>query len=528
MTRTVDAVVVGAGHNGLVAANLLADAGWDVLVLEATSAPGGSVRTAELTVPGFHHDVCSAFYPLAAASPVISELGLADHGLVWRHAPAVLAHVLPDDRCALLSRDLNETAASVGAFADADADAWVWEARRWEQIAGPLIESVLRPFPPIRPGLRLLRAVGAGHALELARLALLSTRQYGAERFQGEGARLLLAGNALHTDLGPEQAGSAIYGWLLAMLGQSVGFPVPEGGAGALTDALLRRLERRGGVVECDRPVRAVLHARGVAVGVRDAAGELVRAKRAVLADVPAPALYEDLVGLDALPADFAANVRRFQWDNATVKVDWALSAPIPWTARPARRAGTVHLGGDLDDLSRYSARLARALLPDKPFVVVGQMSTADPSRSPAGAEAVWAYTHIPQEYADHPDASEGQAELIEDLIEAHAPGFRGSIIARVTQSPADLRAHNPSLVGGALNGGTAAPHQQLFLRPTPGLGRADTPIDRLYLASASAHPGGGVHGAAGANAARAALARCGRAGRAYAAAIRCAHRLLW
>jgi phytoene dehydrogenase-like protein len=356
----------------------------------------------------------------------------------------------------------------------------------------------------------------------------MPVREYGRERFDGEGARLLLAGSALHTDLGPEQSGSAIYGWLLAMLGQSVGFPVPEGGAGQLTAALLRRLESRGGRVECDRPVHRVLHARGVAVGVHDAHGEQVRARRAVLADVPAPALYERLVGLDALPPAFAAQVRRFQWDNATVKVDWALSAPIPWTAAGARDAGTVHVGGDVDGLSGYAAELARGRLPAAPFVLLGQMTTSDPSRSPAGTESVWAYTHVPQRLAGDGGLMREQAERIEELLERHAPGFRASILARNIQLPADLDRHNPSLVGGAVNGGTAAVHQQLVFRPVPGLGRADTPIDRLYLASSSAHPGGGVHGAPGANAARAALARNGLAGRPYAAAVRAAHRRLY
>jgi phytoene dehydrogenase-like protein len=238
--------------------------------------------------------------------------------------------------------------------------------------------------------------------------------------------------------------------------------------------------------------------------------------------------LYESLVGLDALPAVFARELRRFQWDNATVKVDWALSAPIPWTAAGARRAGTVHLGGDLDGLGEYSADLARGRIPEAPFVLLGQMTTSDPTRSPAGTESVWAYTHVPQRVAADTDLIREQAERMEQVIERHAPGFRASIIARSVQLPSDMQQHNPSLLGGAVNAGTAAIHQQLVFRPVAGLGRADTPIDRLYLASASAHPGGGVHGAPGANAARAALARNGPAGQPYAAAIRAAHRRVY
>jgi phytoene dehydrogenase-like protein len=526
--RTVDAVVIGAGHNGLVAANLLADAGWEVLVLEATGEAGGSVRTAELTAPGFRNDVCSAFYPLGAGSPVLRELDLAAYGLEWLHAPRVLAHVLPDDRSAVLSRDVEETAESVGAFDAADAAAWREETDRWRAIAGPMVDALLRPFPPVRAGARLLRRLGVGQALRLARLSVTPVLDYGAQRFGGDGARLLLAGSALHTDLGPEQAGSALFGWLLAMLGQTVGFPVPRGGAGQLTQALLRRLAARGGTVEYHRPVHKVLHARGVAVGVRDGHGEAVRARRAVLADVPAPILFGKLVGLDALPGGFAADVRQFRWDYATVKLDWALSAPIPWTAAGARGAGTIHLGGDLDGLSGYSSDLARGRVPAAPFVLLGQMTTADPSRSPAGTESVWAYTHVPQRLAGETELMREQAQRVEDLVERHAPGFRASILARDVQLPADLQRHNPSLLGGAVNGGSAGIHQELVFRPVPGLGRADTPLDRLYLASSSAHPGGGVHGAPGANAARAALARNGPAGAPYAAAVRIAGRAVW
>ena len=526
--RTVDAVVIGAGHNGLVAANLLVDAGWDVLVLEATGEAGGSVRTGELTAPGFHNDVCSAFYPLGVASPVFDELDLPAFGLVWRHAPRVLAHVMPDDRCVVLSRDLAETAESVGAFDPADAAAWREEADVWRRVGGPLVETLLRPFPPVRAGARLVRRLGMGRALRLARLAVMPVREYGSRRFRGEGARLLLAGSALHTDLGPEQAGGALFGWLLAMLGQSVGFPVPQGGAGQLTRALLDRLAARGGTVEYHRPVSDVLHARATAVGVRDAHGEVVRARRAVLADVPATVLFGQLVGLDALPPVFAAEVRQFQWDYATVKVDWALSAPIPWTAAGARDAGTVHMGADLDGLSEYAGQLARDRVPDTPFALLGQMTTADPTRSPAGTESVWAYTHVPQATAGDIDLMRAQARRLEDLVERHAPGFRDSILARSIQLPGDLQRHNPSLLGGAVNGGTAAMHQELVFRPVPGLGRADTPIDRLYLTSSSAHPGGGVHGAPGANAARAALARNGVAGAPYGAAIRAAQRRLY
>jgi phytoene dehydrogenase-like protein len=517
----VDVVVVGAGVNGLVGANLLADAGWEVVVLEAGDAPGGAVRSGDFDgVGGFGRDLCSAFYPLGVASPVLGGLGLERYGLRWRHAPEVLAHVLPDGRSVLLSRDVERTAESVGGFAAVDGAAWRAELALWQRVRDELLDVIMRPFPPGRAGVRLWRELGTAELIRLGRALLLPARRFGEERFAGVGARVLLAGNAMHTDLGPDRAGGALFGWMLSMLGQDVGFPVPEGGAGRITDALVARLAERGGRVECGRRVSRVLVAGGCAVGVRDADGTAVRARRAVLADVPAPVLYRDLVGAEHLPARLLADLERFQWDEATIKVDWALSGPVPWTAPEARLAGTVHLGGDVDGMAGASNDLACGRVPTDPFLLIGQMTTADPSRSPAGTESLWAYTHVPRGQRWPADRVRRAADRIELAIERHAPGFRDRIIGRSVAGPADLEAHNPNLVEGAINAGTAALHQQLVFRPVPGLARADTPVDRLYLAGASAHPGGGVHGAPGANAARAALARNGVAGGLYRRAV--------
>jgi len=522
-----DAVVVGSGHNGLVAANMLADAGWEVLVLEASATPGGAVSSAEFSVPGFTTDLCSAFFPLSAVSPAIISLDLGSYGLRWRHAPEVLAHVFPDDRCALLSRDLGRTRESVATFAPEDADAWGRMFGQWERIRDDLIDALLTPFPPVRAGRRLLKTTGTAEALRLARMLTLPARRLGDESFRGEGAKLLLAGNSMHADVGIDNAGSGVFGWLLAMLGQDVGFPVPEGGAGEITRALVRRLEAKGGRVVCGRRVTEILIARGRAVGVRDSEGELVRATRAVLANVPAPALYLDLVGADRLPPRLVEDLEAFQWDSSTVKVDWALSAPVPWSAEHARDAGTLHLGTDLDGLSRFATDLVTGRVSADPFLLLGQMTTADPTRSPAGTASVWAYTHVPHRTCRDERELAEHVGRIERQVERHAPGFTGLILERLVHGPAQLEAHNPSLVDGAINAGTTAIHQELFFRPTPGLGRADTPIDRLFLAGASAHPGGAVHGGPGSNAARAALARAGLAGPAYAGVIRAAHRLV-
>jgi len=518
MTEAPDAVVVGAGPNGLVAANLLADAGWRVLVLEAQPEPGGAVRSDRGVHPDYVNDLFSSFYPLAAASPTIRSLELERWGLAWSHSPAVLANPLPDGRCAVLHRDREETARSLESFAPGDGEAYLRLTGLWDRLGPDLLNAMLTPFPPVRPALSLAAKLRAAGGLRLLRMLMLPVRRLGEEEFAGPGAPLLLAGCALHADIFPESTAGTVYGWLLAMLGQQVGWPVPAGGAGALTEALVRRLESRGGTVRCNARVARVVVIGGRAAGVLTDDGEAVRARRAVLADVPAPALYGRLVPWQHLPARLRDDVRRFQWDTSTFKVDWALSGPIPWTSPEAAGAGTVHLADSMDHLTRNSAQLATGAVPDRPFVLVGQMTTADPSRSPAGTESAWSYTHLPQRVREDaggagltgtwgPGEREAMADRVEAEVERRAPGFRDRILARRVLAPPDLEARDENLVGGALNGGTAAVHQQLFFRPVPGTGRPATPVRGLYLASSSAHPGGGVHGACGANAARAALA---------------------
>ncbi|MFF5292048.1 phytoene desaturase family protein [Paractinoplanes globisporus] len=521
-----DAIVIGAGHNGLVAANLLADAGWSIVVLEATAHPGGAVRSGHITAPGYLSDLFSSFFPLGYASPVLRGLNLP---IEWKHAPAVFSHILPDGRAATVSRDVEATMASMEQFAPGDGERWKAVYHEWAALSELLLHSLLTPFPPVRHGLALLRSLRTAEALRFARRLLLPARELGQEWFRGEGASLALAGCALHTDLSPEQAGSGVYGWLLAMLGQQVGWPVPRGGAQSITEALVRRLESRGGQVVYEAPVERILIARGRAMGARTSGGTDYRARRAVVADVPAPALFLDLVGTRWLPPRLIDDLAHFRWDGATVKIDWAIGSKIPWSNPAVAGAGTVHLGADLDGLTRYATHLALGEIPPQPFLLFGQMTTADSTRSPAGTESAWAYTHLPRrpswtagEIAEH-------VERMEATVERHAPGFGEAVVARCVNSPADLEDANPSLSGGALGGGTAAAFQQLFLRPIPGLGRPDTPVDRLYLASSSAHPGGGVHGAAGGNAARAALVRDrGLTGEAYRAAMSAAHRAIY
>ncbi|MGW6635469.1 phytoene desaturase family protein [Streptomyces cyaneofuscatus] len=530
----VDAVVIGSGPNGLVAANLLADAGWSVEVLEAQDEPGGAVRSDRAVHPEYVNDLFSSFYPLAAASPVLARLGLHREGLRWSHAPQVLAHPLLDGSCAVLDRDRSATAAGLDRFAPGDGDGWLGLCRIWDQLGDEITRALFSPFPPVRSGAVLAARLRAAGGLRLARSLLLPVRRLGEEEFDGQGGRLLLAGNALHADLSPEAAGSGGFGWLMSMLGQSLGFPVPVGGAGALTTALVRRLEGRGGNVRCGHRVTEIVVRQGRAVGVRTESGEAIPARRAVLADVSAPSLYGSLVASEHLPGRLLDDMRRFQWDFATFKVDWALNGPIPWSSAAAASAGTVHLAEGVDELTRFASQIARGLVPDRPFLLMGQMTTADASRSPRDTESAWAYTHVPHTVKADAGAegltgawnggeSERMADRVEQQVERYAPGFRSRIRARRILTPLSLQAADANLHNGAINAGTASIHQQLVFRPVPGTGRPETPVRGLYLASASAHPGGGVHGAPGANAARAAI----RSTRVTAHALTSAQRLL-
>jgi phytoene dehydrogenase-like protein len=370
----------------------------------------------------------------------------------------------------------------------------------------------MRPLPGLLRG--LYRAGGA----DFVKLLLTPVMNVGNQLFDGDHPRLLLAGNAGHADIPLDAVGSGLMGVLMCMLGQTVGFPVPEGGAGQLTQALAARFTALGGEIRCGERVDRVLVEGRRAVGVRTA-GETFRARHGVLADVIASRLYGDLVAEEDLPPRTLRSMRRFDLDPATVKVDWALDGPVPWASPPPYSPGTVHVADSPEQVAEALAQVATRAVPAEPFLLAGQMTTADPSRSPEGTESMWAYTHVPQSsLRDAGDEGirgvwddsdkERFADRMQQRIENLAPGFGSRILARRVLGPHELEARDENLVGGAINGGTSQLHQQLVFRPVPGLGRAETPIRGLFLASASAHPGGGVHGAPGSNAARAAIAR--------------------
>jgi phytoene dehydrogenase-like protein len=495
-----DALVVGSGPNGLAAAITMARSGWRVLVLEASERAGGAVATQELTLPGFHHDTFSAVYPAAAVSPVFAAMGLERHGLRWLHPGACVVHPLIDGQAVALHRELERTVASLDAVHAGDGE-------RWGEFAAPLLrhfdalrDTLLAGFPPVAGTLRLAAALGARRMLDFTRVALMPVQALAQELFQDEGARAWLYGSALHSDVPLASAGSAIAAVYMTLLGHGGGWPSPEGGAGRLADALVAHLLELGGELRTHAAVTRIVAERGRVLGVQIDRGELVGAP-VVLADVMPGALVS--LTHESLPARYSRALLRYRAGPATLKLDWALDGPIPWTAAQAREAGTVHVGGTARELLASTA--LTAALPQRPFMILGQQSLADPSRAPAGKQTAWAYTRAPQRGVDWSVERERHAERMEALIERFAPGFRELILARHVLAPADLERRNANLLGGDLGGGSYALDQLIF-RPVPSLVPYRTPLRGLYLCSAATFPGGGVHGVPGRAAARVAL----------------------
>jgi phytoene dehydrogenase-like protein len=506
---TAGAVVVGAGPNGLAAAIRLAEAGKTVTVLEAADRPGGAVRTEELTLPGFRHDTFSSVYPAAAASPVFARMPLERHGLRWVHPAACSAHPLPDGGAIALYRDVDETAAGLDRRHEGDG-------ARWRGFVTPLLDAfpalratMLGAFPPLGGALRLLPSLGLPRTLGFGALVPASARWLGRRLFRSSEARAWLYGAAGHGDVLPGAPGSAIAATYLNLMGHAVGWPSPEGGAERLTGALAGYLRELGATVRTGALVERVLTSpAGRVRGVRLAGGESVEGD-VVVADVMPHALAA-MAG-DALPSTYRRLVRRYRYGPATVKVDWALDGPIPWRAAEVAGAGTVHVGGDEDEIVETMTRAATGL-PDRPFLLLGQQTVADPTRAPAGRHTAWAYTHGPQTGVDWASELDRHVERIEAQVERYAPGFRDRILARHVLGPADLERRDRNLVGGDVGGGSYRLDQVVF-RPLPSLSPYRTPVRGLYLGSAATFPGGAVHGVPGDAAARTAL-RDGRRGR--------------
>jgi phytoene dehydrogenase-like protein len=465
-----DAVVVGSGPNGLAAAATLAAAGVRVLVLEAKETIGGGTRTAELTLPGYRHDICSAAHPLGVASPFFRDLSLGRYGLEWVQPDFPLVHPL-DDGAVVMDRSVDETAAGLGPDAGTYQRLMAPLVHDWQS----LLDTFLGPIRLPRRPLSLLRFAPAG---------LLPAKTLAGRRFKSEPARALLAGLAAHITLPLEWITTAAYGLVLGMLGHAVGWPVAKGGSQAIAGALAAYLQERGSVIET-----------GVEIGTWSE----IPPARAVLLDV-GPRQVLKIVG-ERLPAGYRRALERFRYGQGAFKIDYALSEAIPWKVDSARRAGTLHLGGTMAEIARAEREIWSGVHPEHPYVLVNQPSLFDPTRAPRGRHTAWAYCHVPN------GSTVDMTERIDAQIERFAPGFRDCVLARHTISAGEYEVYNPNYVGGDINGG-AQDWRQLFTRPVARLDPYTTPLPDLFLCSSATPPGGGVHGMCGYHAARSVLRR--------------------
>jgi phytoene dehydrogenase-like protein len=504
-----DAVIVGSGPNALVAGALLGRAGWRVLVLERSDTAGGAVHSAELTVPGYIHDTYSAFYGMLHASPVFHELEL-DRRVQWAQFPVPVAAVTGPHDAARCLLDDRATADELAVRSPADADAWIELCRWWDRVGRRFLDMMLGPIPAPMATARFLAA--AGRDLPgVARMLVEPMEALARHRFGTAAGQVLLAAGSSHTDVGVDQPGSVPAALILAMVGQTLGMPVPVGGAGRLAEALAGAVTDAGGRIRTGADVSRVVLEKGHAVGVETRDGGIVSARRAVVADTGPGTLFTRLVDATVLPPRFLDGLRQFRYGTGVFKVDLALDGPVPWLAPGLDNCGVVHLTGDLDNMADAAFGARRGRLPPHPMLIVGQQSTADPSRAPSGGQTLWIETHVPpvprEEGTWAGGARDRFLEVVLDRLEAHAPGLRSRIVGLAVRTPSDLEAGNPNLVGGDIGSGSNALDQQLVFRPVPGWFRYATPVRGLYLCSASAHPGGGVHGMVGRNCAHRVLA---------------------
>jgi phytoene dehydrogenase-like protein len=470
MSSPYDAIIVGSGPNGLAAAITLARAGCSVLVCEANATIGGGARTAELTLPGFRHDVCSAVHPLAAGSPFFKTLPLERFGLEWIQPEIPLAHPLDSGSVACLYKDVDLTAEQLHDDSRAYRSLMKPLARNWENLANEFLQ----------PMLHLPR-----HPIALARFgipALFPATLLSKMLFKHESARALFAGIAAHSFLPLQAPVSSAFALVLALAGHAVGWPIPHGGSQQISNALASYLREHGGKIEVNHRIENL--------------NDLPKS-RAVLLDL---SVWEFLrIAGEQLPAQYRRRLESFRHAPGIFKIDYALSEPIPWKAEVCSRAGTIHLGGGIDEIAAVERKVARGKIPERPFVLVAQQSLFDETRAPRGQHTLWAYCHVPF------GCSMDMSDRIESQIERFAPGFRDCIHARHKTSTADLARSNPNLAGGDINGG-AANLMQLLARPILSPTPYRTPLRGVYLCSASTPPGGGVHGMCGYHAARLAL----------------------
>ncbi len=466
-------------------------------MLEAGQAPGGAVKSAELTLPGFTHDVCAGFFPLTAASPAFEDLGLE---LEWIDPPVAMAHLLDEAGAEIaLHRELEATVESLEACAGGAGAAWrelmqtLWPHRR------RLIRAGLARLPAVHPGVALLVGLRS-KAIGLAPLAVMSSATMGRQLLGDDRAAAWLAGSGAHADVAVHAAGSGAFALGLTFLGHVVGWPFPRAGAGRLTDALVARLRAHGGEVRCGAAVEQLEVDRGRVRAVRLAGGERIECDAIVCTVSPGP--FAELLPAGAFPGRVHRRLQGWRYGVGTLKLDYALSAPVPWVAARAREAGVVHVGGPLEELGSSLSDALAGRLPARPALVVGQQSLHDETRAPSGHHTLYVYARVPQ----RTDEDE-MVERVEQRLEQFAPGFRGLVLARSVRGPAAIEADNRSMRGGDLASGSCELDQQLVFRPWPSLCRGRTPVRGLYVAGAWVHPGPGVHGVSGRAAAEALLA---------------------
>ena len=465
--KEYDAIVVGAGPNGLAAAIVMARAGKSVAIFEANETVGGGVRSAPLTLPGFVHDLCSSVYPLAVGSTFFRSLPLDQFGLEWIEPAAPLAHPFDDGKAVIVERSIDATAAQLSADSGSYQEIFGSLCAEWDSFSADLLAP---PRWPKRP-------------LKLARFgfsAIRPARRFAERHFKEAHARALFAGLAAHSMLPLEQWGSTAFGLVLGATAHALGWPIVRGGAQRLADALAFYFRSLGGEIVVNHPVRTLVE---------------LPPSRIVLCDLTPRQLIK--LARAQLPSRYRDKLKRYRYGMGAFKIDWALSSPVPWHAEECSRAATVHLGGSLSEIARSERMAWRGFPANKPFVLVVQPSLFDESRAPPGKHTLWAYCHVPH------GSDFDMTERIESQIERFAPGFRARILARHVSTPAELQRRNANLIGGDINGG-APTLRQLFFRPTRRW--YSTPAPGLYICSSSTPPGGGVHGMCGYHAAQLAL----------------------